>query len=157
MLRTIPAASLVYVDETGIDQYLHREYGYSPRGEKVFGKISGKKYKRTNILAGICQKEWVAPLQYSGTTDSVLFEHWFEHCLLREINCDSTIILDNARFHRKSVLPELAKQKNCHILFLPPYSPDLNPIEKKWAWLKRTLRKTLPSFDTFDAALLCCF
>jgi Transposase and inactivated derivatives len=145
------------VDETGIDQYLHREYGYSPRGEKVFGKISGKKYKRTNILAGICQNEWVAPLQYSGTTDSVLFEYWFEHCLLRDANYNSTIILDNARFHRKSVLPELAKKKNCHVLFLPPYSPDLNPIEKKWSWLKRTLRKILPSFDSFDDALSCCF
>ena len=127
------------------------------RGEKVFGKVSGKKYKRTNILAGICQKKWVAPLQYDGTTDSVLFEYWFEHCLLREARQGSTIILDNATFHRKSVLPELAKKKNCHVLFLPPYSPDLNPIVKKWAWLKKSLRKLLPSFDSFDLALLCCF
>ena len=148
---------IIYVDETGIDQYLHREYAYSLRGEKVFGKISGKKYKRTNILAGICQREWVAPLQYDGTTDSVLFEYWFEHCLLRDVNQGSTIILDNATFHRKSFLPELAKKKNCHVLFLPPYSPDLNPIEKKWAWLKKYLRNILPLFDSFDLALSCCF
>ena len=113
--------------------------------------------KRTNILAGICHKNWVAPLRYEGTTDSVLFEYWFEHCLLRKVEQCSTIILDNATFHRKSVLPELAKKKNCHVLFLPPYSPDLNPIEKRWAWLKKSLRKRLPLFDSFDQALLCCF
>ena len=123
----------------------------------MFDKISGKKYKRTNILAGICQKEWVAPLQYEGTTDSVLFEYWFEHCLLCEARQGSTIILDNASFHRKSVLPELAKKKNCHVLFLPPYSPDLNPIEKRWAWLKKYLRKILPLFDSFNLALSYCF
>jgi Transposase and inactivated derivatives len=133
LLKTIPEEHLVYVDETGIDQYLHREFAYSPCGEKVYDKISGRKYKRTNILAGICQKNWVAPLQYDGTTDSVLFEYWFEACLLCEVKPGSTIILDNAAFHRKSVLPELAKKKNCHVLFLPPYFPDLNPIEKKWA------------------------
>ena len=148
---------LIYVDETGIDQYLHREYAYSPRGEKVFDKISGKKYKRTNILAGICRKAWVAPLQYDGTTDSALFEYWFEHCLLREVKPGSTIVLDNATFHRKSVLPELAKKKNCHVLFLPPYSPDLNPIEKRWARLKKYLRNLLPLYDSFDLALSACF
>ena len=157
MLKTIPAEHLVYVDETGIDQYLHREFAYSLRGEKVFDKISGKKYKRTNILSGMCQKNWVAPLQYEGTTDSILFEFWFEDCLLREVKQGSTIILDNATFHRKSVLPELAKKKSCHVLFLPPYSPDLNPIEKKWAWLKKHLRRILPLFDSFDHALSCCF
>jgi hypothetical protein len=75
LLKTIPEEHLVYVDETGIDQYLHREFADSPRGEKALDKVSGKKYKRTNILAGICQKNWVAPLQYDGTTDSVLFEY----------------------------------------------------------------------------------
>jgi len=156
ILRT-PWKKLVYIDETGIDQYLYRAFAYSLRGQKVFGKISGKKYKRTNIVAGICQGKWVAPLQYEGTTDSILFEYWFENCLLKEVKSGSVIVLDNATFHRKSILPDLAKKKNCRVLFLPPYSPDLNPIEKKWAWLKQKLRKILPDFDSFDSALATCF
>jgi len=83
-LKAIPSENLVYVDECGIDQYLYREFAYSPCGEKVFAKISGKKFKRTNFVAGICQGEWVAPMEYSGTTDSVLFQFWFEKCLLQE-------------------------------------------------------------------------
>ena len=121
------------------------------------GKISGRKFKRTNILAGICQGQWLAPLQYEGTTDSLLFEYWFEHCLLKEIKRGSTIVLDNATFHRKSVLPKLAEKKGCHVLYLPPYSPDLNPIEKKWAWLKGKLREILPDFVSFDLALKAAF
>ena len=148
---------LVYLDETGIDQYLYREYARAPIGQKVMAKISGKKFKRTNILAGICQGEWIAPLQYEGTTDSVLFEYWFENCLLIEVKRGSTIVLDNARFHRKSILPTLAEKKNCKVLFLPPYSPDLNPIEKKWAWLKGKLRDILPHFNSLDDSIKFVF
>ncbi len=156
-LKSISSESLVYIDECGIDQYLHREYAYAPRGQKVVAKISGKKFKRTNIIAGICQGNWVAPMEYSCMTDSVLFEYWFENCLLKEIETGSVIILDNATFHKKSVLPGLAKRFGCEVLFLPPYSPDLNPIEKKWAWLKKKLRKVLPVFDSFEQALVTCF
>ena len=156
-LKTIPSENLVYVDECGIDQYLYREFAYSPRGQKVIERISGKKFKRTNIVAGICQGEWTAPMEYGGTTDSILFEFWFENCLLKEVKPGSVIVLDNATFHKKSVLPDLAQKKNCRVLFLPPYSPDLNPIEKKWAWLKKKLRKIFPDFDSFDLAFSTCF
>ena len=157
MLKTIPVESLVYVDECGIDQCLYREYARAPRGEKVVVKISGRKFKRTNIVAGICRGKWVAPLEYTGTTDSVLFEFWFENCLLKEVNNGSVIILDNATFHKKSVLPDLAKRYGCEVLFLPPYSPDLNPIEKRWAWIKRKLRQILQDYDSFDKALSALF
>jgi transposase len=156
-LKTIPAERVVFVDETGIDQCLYREYARAPRGQKVIAKISGRKFKRTNIVAGICDGKWVAPLEYAGTTDSALFEYWFENCLLKEVGKGSVIVLDNATFHKKSILPGLAKKYNCDVLFLPPYSPDLNPIEKKWAWLKRKLREILSDFDSFDDALMAIF
>ena len=156
-IKEIPPSRLVYVDECGVDRYLYREYAYALRGQKVVAEISGKKFKRTNFCAGICQGKWVAPIEYDGTTNSALFEYWFEQCLLKELRPGSVIVLDNATFHRKSVLPALAAQKNCTVLFLPPYSPDLNPIENKWAWLKNRLRKVLPNFDSFDLAVKDCF
>ena len=156
-LKALPPESLIFVDETGIDEYLYREYARAPRGEKVALKISGRKFKRTNIVAGICQGEWIAPLQYSGSTDSVLFEHWFEHRLLREAKMGSVIIIDNATFHRKTILFALALKYGCTVLFLPPYSPDLNPIENKWAWLKRKLRDILHNSHSLDDALWVAF
>jgi len=156
-LKDARAEQLVYVDECGIDRYLYREYARAPRGQKVHTKINGRKFTRVNIMAGICQGKWVAPLQYNGTTDSVLFEFWFTNCLLKEVGENSIIILDNATFHKKSVLPNLARRYGCEVLFLPPYSPDLNPIEKKWAWLKRTLRNILHNFVSLDDALWSAF
>lgn len=111
-----------------MDQFLYREYARALRGKKVYGVISGKKYKRTSIVAGKCGDKIFAPLQYAGTTDSVLFEYWFEHLLLPEVPAKSVIVMDNASFHRKEVLRKLAVKAGCSLLFLPAYSPDLNPI-----------------------------
>ena len=147
----------MYVDETGIDQYLYRPYARAQRGIFVAGNISGKKYARTSIVAGQREKRIVAPLQYSGTMDSVLFGFWFQTMLLPSVKVGSIIVLDNARFHQKKVLHEMAEQVGCHVLFLPPYSPDLNPIENFWAWLKARLRKILPLFHSLDDAIADCF
>ena len=136
---------------------MYREYARAARGQKVVAKISGKKFKRTNIVAGICQGNWVAPMEYNCMTDSILFEYWFEKCLLKELNPGSVIILDNATFHKKSVIPLLAAEANCRVIFLPPYSPDLNPIEKRWACIKRKLREILHDFESFDDALSSAF
>lgn len=119
--------------------------------------MSGKKLERTNIAAAKYGDKIVAPMTYDGTTDSILFECWFEKMLLKSIPRDSVIILDNATFRRKSKLYALAEKAHCEILFLPPYSPELNPIENFWAWLKQRLRKILPAYDNFDNALLDCF
>jgi len=136
---------------------LYREYGYAPKGEIIKAKISGRKFKRLNIVAAKCKKEIIAPLVYDGTTDSVLFEWWFENCLLVELKSKSVIVMDNATFHRKAKLRELVAETEHILLFLPPYSPDLNPIEKYWAWLKKKLREILPSYVNLQDALLDCF
>ena len=156
-IKRISEKNLIYVDETGIDQCLYRKHARAPRGQKVTGKVSGKKFKRTNIVAGLCLGKWIAPLQYSGSTDSILFEQWFENCLLKEVGRNKFIIMDNASFHRKSHLTALAETKKCKVIFLPPYSPDLNLIENKWAWLKQKLRATLHLSDSLDDALWTAF
>lgn len=144
---------IVYVDESGMDQFLYREHARALRGQKVSGIISGRKYKRISIVAAQCDGKVLAPLEYSGTTDSVLFEYWFEHLLLPELSVGHVIVMDNAAFHRKEVLRRLAGEFGCSLMFLPAYSPDLNPIEHFWAWIKRKLKDFLPAADSFDSAL----
>ena len=156
-IALIPKDLLVSVDEMGIDQYLYRPYARSFRGVPVYGKISGKKYERVSIVAGKCEKRIVAPLQYSSAMDSALFNFWFETMLLPSVKSGSVIVMDNARFHQKKVLCEMAGKAKCHVLFLPPYSPDLNPIENFWAWIKARLRKILSLFHSLDDAILDCF
>ena len=156
-MDSYPEYKLYYVDECGLDKYLYREFAYSLKGVQVIGRISGKKFKRTNVVAAKCGNRVVAPMIYDGTTDSSIFEFWFETMLLKDIPRYSIIILDNATFHRKAKLRELAEAADCEVLFLPPYSPDFNPIEKFWACLKHKLRNILPLYDSFDDALLDCF
>jgi len=157
IISLLPQDRIYYIDECGINSYIYREHAYAKRGVKVTSGISGKKFKRANIVAAKCGDSIVAPMIYDGTTDSTLFEYWFEHCLLKSISPGSYCIMDNAAFHRKSKLHILASRADCAVIFLPPYSPDLNPIESYWAWLKQRLRKTLPSYDGFMDALCGCF
>ena len=156
-MSKIDEESLVYVDQTGFDQFLYCEYAWAPRDQRAYSEVSGRKYKRSSIVAGKCKKRIFAPLQYDGTMNSKLMEWWFETQLLKEIPRGSTVVLDNARFHRKTELRALAEKAGCFILFLPPYSPDLNPIELFWAWLKQKMRSILPDFDSFDDAITACF
>ena len=156
-LAKTPANQIAYVDESGMDEFIYREYARAPRGEKAYGVISGKKYKRVSVVAAQCEGRIFAPLEYEGTTDSVLFEYWFEHIFLPELSPGYLIVMDNASFHRKGILSLMAEKAGCSLLFLPPYSPDLNPIEHFWAWLKCKLRELLPQFDCFDDALAACF
>jgi transposase len=144
---------IAYVDECGIDKYIYREYGWSPRGEKIHDVISGRKYKRVGIVAAQIGKKIVAPLQYDGAMDSILFETWFEQRLLPSLPAKTVIVMDNATFHRKRKLCSLAQSKGYEIIFLPPYSPELNLIENFWSWLKRRLKKVIANFPSLDDAM----
>jgi len=145
------------VDECGIDTYLYREYGYALRGQPVFGQIRGRRYERCGIVAAKMGNQILAPLQYSGTMDSRLFEFWFSLQLLPSLDKGNVIVMDNASFHSMKRLFSAAQKAGCKLIFLPPYSPELNPIEKFWAWLIRFLRKILPSAPSFVDALCTAF
>ena len=77
---------------------------------------------------------------------------WFKDCLLEKIPKGCTVIMDNASFHRKSTLRKIARG-NVRLLFLPPYSPDYNPIEKSWANMKRNLRNNMQDFPSVESAI----
>lgn len=125
----ISPEEIAYVDETGIDTYLYREYGYAPMGELVCAQIPGRKYARTGIVAAKLGDKILVPGQYNGTMNPKLFEDWFENVLFPELPKGTVIVMDNASFHRKKQLKLLAKAHECRLIFLPPYSPELNPIE----------------------------
>ena len=156
-MADVPTDQIAYVDETGIDRYLYREYGRAKRGEPVQGLVSGHRYKRVGLVAACVCNDIIAPMQYDGTMSSALFEKWFEDILLPLLPERSVIVMDNATFHRKSRLTAITKNTGHTLVFLPPYSPELNPIEHFWSWLKRRLRKTLADFPSFDLALAQCF
>lgn len=96
-------------------------------------------------------------MQYSGTMNSALFEFWFKKCLLSYLEKGTTIVMDNASFHRKKQLYEICRKYGVHLIFLPPYSPELNPIENFWFVLKHRIKAFLRINISLDDAIRYAF
>ena len=153
----------MYVDETRCDDRLQRPYGWSVRGEPCFDRRVGHASERFWVVAA-----WqpgskpdsglVAALSFSGTCHRRLFELWLRVMLCPCLRTGQIVILDNARFHRQKAVQRILKRVGCRALFLPPYSPDLNPIENQWHSFKTrvcTNRLLGMSFkDAVDAAIM---
>ena len=131
------------MDETGIDSSLQREYARAERGKKVISDVCGKKCERTSVIAAYLQhsKEIIAPYVFNGYTDAQRFNGWVEECLLPCLKVGQIVIMDNAAFHKAKRTKELIESVGCRLIYQPTYSPDLNPIEKVWATLKKNYRK----------------
>lgn len=143
----------MYVDECGVEEGLQREYGYCLRGKRLPGECSGNRGKRESVIAGLCQGRILAPWIFTGYCDTEVVLHWLKQELVPQLKPGMTIIWDNASFHKRKDLQEAIEQAGCQLLFLPTYSPDLNPIEHLWAELKAWLRKMLCPLIPFQALL----
>jgi transposase len=89
---------------------------------------------------------------FNGTCNTNLFETWVEKFLIKELKLGQVVIMDNASFHKSQKTRELIESVGCKIIFLPPYSPDLNPIEKLWANMKQWLEYNIVNFtELYDS------
>lgn len=152
----IPRDKLIYVDESGLDKPVYREYGRNTIGSKVYADITGKRFNRTSIISGYSAtlKILIAPYIYEGYTDTNFFNCWIEQKLVPELTKGQVIIIDNASFHKSERAINLVEQASCKIIFLPPYSPDLNPIEQQWSILKQRLRNNPKHQERFLDTLI---
>jgi transposase len=124
-----------------------KDRGWGKKGEMLTGKKSGKYYERTNIIAGYVNKKSIDPMVFNGSCNTLLFESWIEQFLIKELEPNQVVIMDNASFHKSQKTKELIESVGCKLIFLPPYSPDLNPIEKFWANMKRWIKDRITEFD----------
>ena len=143
---------IIYIDETGFDEYYYREYGWSKRGIYIEGRKSGLRYSRINLVAGKIGNALIGSMIYKETMESEFFEEWFKEIFLKDIEKlkkNVVIVLDNARFHRKRILEKIVKETGHYLLFLLPYSPDL----KVWASMKKKLNDIARNFSTLEEAV----
>ena len=129
----------VYIDESGFRKDISRPYGYAPRGQKCAG-VSGWDKAQTYVIGALCGTVPFAFTAFDCSIDSDVFHTWATEILLPELPACSVIVMDNASFHKRQDTLDALQAEGHTVLWLPPYSPDFNPIEKTWAWIKR-LRK----------------
>jgi transposase len=137
----LAAHRLIFLDETGATTNMVRTYGRAPRGQRVKGYAPHGHWKVTTFVAGLCKDGWVAPFVIDQPMNRAIFTQYVEQVLAPELRAGDIVILDNLSSHKGEKAASLITERGARLLFLPPYSPDLNPIEMAFAKLKTLLRK----------------
>ncbi|MCJ9670059.1 MULTISPECIES: IS630 family transposase [unclassified Neorhizobium] len=147
-------ARLVFIDETSTNTKLTKRSGWSARGQRYRTHSPFGSWKSQTFIAGLRSHGMVAPWIVDRPMNARIFEAWIETQLAPNLSPGDVVILDNVAFHKSERAEELVRAKGAWLLFLPPYSPDLNPIEMAFSKLKTLLRKRAArSFDAITQAL----
>ena len=119
-----------------------RTHGYALKGERCYGTHDWGARGRTNAIGALLGKQLLTVSFFEHNIDTVTFTSWVKQDLIPKLPKDSVIVLDNATFHKNKDMQDYIRNAGFILEYLPPYSPDLNPIEHKWAQAK-AIRKTL--------------
>jgi transposase len=139
--RFMDPARFVFVDETGTATNMARRYGRSPSGERLVAAVPHGHWRTTTFIAGLRQSGVVAPLVLDGPLTGRAFRAYAEQFLAPALEPGDVVVLDNLAAHKVEGAHQAIAAAGASILYLPPYSPDLNPIEQLFAKLKAFLRK----------------
>lgn len=136
---------IVYIDESGFAQSVHRPKGYAPIGKRCYATYNWQIRKQTNAIGALLKGKLLTVGLFHHTINRTIFIQWLKEDLMPKLNKKSVLVMDNARFHIGEDIRQLVVQNGHKLLYLPAYSPDLNPIEQYWAYAKNIRRKYMVS------------
>ena len=134
-------ARLVFIDETGTSTNMARLRGRCRRGERLVGRVPHGHWKITTFVAGLRCDAVTAPFVIDRPMNGLIFRTYLEHCLIPTLTPGDIVIMDNLPAHKVAGVRETIEAVGARLVYLPPYSPDFNPIEQFFAKLKALLRK----------------
>jgi transposase len=137
----IEVSRLVFIDETWIKTNMAPLRGWGPRGERLAAKVPYGHWKTLTFVAALRHDRVDAPFVIDGPINGELFALYVQTVLAPTLNEGDVVILDNLGSHKGKAAREAIRKRRAHLIFLPPYSPDLNPIEQLFAKLKHLMRK----------------
>lgn len=148
------AQRLVFIDETSVKANMTRLRGRSAVGERLFGVAPFGRWQTQTFIAGLTSEALIAPWVIGGAMDRAAFDIYVETQLAPALLPGTVVILDNLSTHKSPKAAEILRANGCWMLFLPAYSPDLNPIEMAFSKLKAHLRRIgARSYDALIQAL----
>ena len=132
---------LVFVDEMGTNTSLSPIYAWAPKGRRAHCSVPRNRGKNTTLLSSMSLSGMGPSLAVDGPTDREVFEAYVERVLAPTLRAGQVLVMDNLSVHKGERVRELIEHRGCQLLYLPPYSPDLNPIEEAFGKIKGLLRK----------------
>jgi transposase len=139
--RSLDARSLVFVDEMGTNTSLSPLYGWSKKGRRAHCSVPRNRGKNTTVLASMSVEGMGPSLAVEGGTTARVFETYLERVLAPTLRTGQVVVMDNLSAHKGERVRELIEERGCELLYLPSYSPDLNPIEEAFSKIKGLIRK----------------
>ena len=145
----IDPSQLVFLDETWVKTNMHRPWGRAPRGQRLICEVPHGHWKTTTFLAALRVDGLTAPLVVDGAINGPIFRNWVEQHLVPTLKPGDIVVMDNLAAHKVMGVRTAIEKAKAQVMYLPPYSPDLNPIEtvfSKFKWLiKSAARRTVPA------------
>jgi transposase len=144
---------LVFLDETGANTKMTRRYGRAPQGQRVVGRVPHGHWKTTTFVAALRSDGLAAPMVIDGAMNGDLFVAYVEQVLVPALRPGDIVVMDNLSSHKRVAAVRAIERAGCSVVYLPPYSPDLNPIELAFAKIKARLRaaelRTIDKVENF--------
>jgi transposase len=138
----IDARSLVFVDEMGTNTSLSPVYGWAKKGERAYCSVPRNRGPNTTLLSSMSISGIGPSLAVEGATNREVFETYVERVLAPRLRPGQVVVMDNLTAHKGDKVKELIEEQGCELIYLPPYSPDFNPIEEAFAKIKGLVRKS---------------
>jgi transposase len=141
VMRGLSGGKVVFLDETAAKTNMARSHGYAPKGRRLEGFAPYRRWQTTTFLGAMRAGGFIAPMVVDGAMTSELFLAYVQRVLIPELSAGDVVVMDNLSCHTQLAVREALEAAGCSVLYLPAYSPDLNPIEMAFSKLKCLLRK----------------
>ena len=139
-----PVTGLVFVDESGANTQMTRWRGRALGGRRLVARVPHGSYQTSTLISGIRWEGPCAPWLFEGPMNGEMFLAWVKQGLAPTLRAGDLVILDNLATHKIRGVRETIQSRGARLLYLPPYSPDFNPIEPMWSKIKQSLRSHAP-------------
>lgn len=154
----IDPAKLIFLDESGVTTQMTRRYARSRRGQRVGEATPCRHWRTLTVLGAVRASGWVGAMTIEAATDGDIFLAYLEQVLGPQLQPGDVVVMDNLAAHKVAGVCRLIESRGAQLLYLPPYSPDFNPIEKCWSKVKQLLRgakaRSLPVLEVAVADAL---
>lgn len=154
----VKLSDLVFVDEAGVNLAMSRRYARSLKGTRAYGDRPDGRGKNVTMIGGVSLQGFIACLTFQGGTDSLAFQTYVTDVLVPNLWEGACVVMDNFSSHKVAGIREAIEAVGARLVYLPPYSPDFNPIENCWSKVKEYLRSLAArTYEALDQAITEAF